>query len=335
MFRNWMQFIIFSLILLVLFFCDPAVSVGDSEKDIGSKSLSLKSLTPKIRELTPAGWKLYDDEVLHFTPDNLYEQINGRAEYFLAFDMVSMAYATFEGGDNVNQYLNVSIYDMGIPRNAFGVFSGERSKEASPVPLGREAYRSQANYYIWQGQYYIQIIASDATKELRNISRKIAGKIVEFLPDSGESVWGLSKLPKSGLVPNSVQFFLVDAMGLDFMHNTYTAQYHFGVLQGQDDKSALDENQKKNSVYTVFLSRCNSQESAQERISKYRDFFDRYGKETQVIQVDGVEILSCNVGGKYDLVFQKKNLVAGITSIENRNEGVHTALNFWKKLGSV
>ncbi|MCK4701224.1 MAG: hypothetical protein KAT38_12840, partial [Bacteroidales bacterium] len=106
-----------------------------------------------VTSLTPKGWELYD-KVIQFTPENLYEQINGRAEYYLSYDMIRMTFASFRKSTDNSIFINLSIFNMGTPSNAFGVFSGERTLEAPPLKLGQDAYRSEANYYIWKGQYY-------------------------------------------------------------------------------------------------------------------------------------------------------------------------------------
>ena len=171
---------------------------------------SQKRLAMIVNNLTPKHWRIYD-RVMHFTAENLYEQINGRAEYYIAYDVIGMTFATFEKGGDSHFSVNLSIYDMGTPINAFGVFSGERSLETQRLELGRDAYRSGADYYIWQGQYYIQIMASITLEELKYVGFELAKKLTNLLPDSGESVWGLTVLPKANRVPQSIQYFLVDA----------------------------------------------------------------------------------------------------------------------------
>ena len=48
-----------------------------------------------INNLTPKHWTIYD-KVMHFTAENLYEQINGRAEYYIAYDVIGMTFASFD-----------------------------------------------------------------------------------------------------------------------------------------------------------------------------------------------------------------------------------------------
>ena len=189
------------------------MSIGTNGQIIASQSLPVM-----VAGSTPKGWQIFD-EVKQFTPENLYEQINGRAAFFLAYDMIRMTYVSFVNSEKASQFINLSIYNMATPTNAFGVFSAERSQGDSPLDLGRASYRTDANYFAWKGQYYIQIISSEATDEFQRIGMDLARKVTDFLLDSGEQVWGLTALPLTDRMPESVQYFKVDAMGLDFMRN--------------------------------------------------------------------------------------------------------------------
>jgi hypothetical protein len=277
-------------------------------------SEEVDSLTTTLSGFAPHGWELYD-RVLRFTPENLYEQINGRAEFYLAYDMVEMQFASFEKEGDEIQFIDVSIYDMGTPTHAFGVFSGERTQGAPPIELGREAYRSGANYYIWKGQYYIQIVASDPGEELQQLGMGIAEKVADLVSDSGEPVWGLNALPEKDRVPQSEQFFLVDALGLDFMRNTYTASY-----------------QKADTKVEVFLSRRDSLEEAQTALTQYVEYGERYGESVERQTAGDVELVSCDMGESYDIVFQKGRLLAGVTAVENQEIAIEAAVDFWRQL---
>jgi hypothetical protein len=267
-----------------------------------------------VSDSTPKGWQIFD-EVKQFTPENLYEQINGRASFFIAYDMIRMTYVSFVNSDKTSQFINLSIYNMGTPTNAFGVFSAERSQGESPLELGRAGYRSDANYFIWKGQYYIRIISSEATNEFQRIGMDLARKVTDFLLDSGEQVWGLTALPLTDRMPDSVQYFKVDAMGLDFMRNTYTATYRKG-----------------NTLVTAFLSQQDSAESARAKVVRYAKYAKKYGKGTDRLRAGEVELVSCDMGGTYDVVYQKGRLIGGVSYVEDRGLAIRVALEMWEKL---
>ena len=277
-------------------------------------SIDTTSLPAGLSDLAPEGWRLYD-EVRRFIAENLYEKINGRAEFYLAYDMIEMTFAGFENDDDENRFVDLSVYDMGTPTHAFGVFSAERSHEASSLELGRDAYRSGANYYIWKGQYYIQIISSDITEELQQTGKDLAQSTTDLVLDSGEPVWGLNALPKENRVPGSERYFLVDAMGLDFMSNTYMAQY-----------------EREEAIVSAFLSQQSSQDAAAETIDRFLEHANRYGKDVQRMTIEGLDLTSCDMGGSYDTFFRKGRLVAGISAVSDQDMAVKASVDLWEQM---
>jgi hypothetical protein len=273
-----------------------------------------QNLAGAVAGVTPQGWQIFD-AVKQFTPETLYEQINGRASFFLAYDMIRLTYASFVSGDEMVKFINLSIYDMGTPTSAFGVFSAERSPGESALDLGRAGYRSDANYFIWQGRYYIRIISTEATDEFKRIGMALARKVTGFLPDAGEKVWGLAALPPEDRMPQSVQFFKVDAMGLDFMRDTYTAEYR-----------------KDNTLVTVFLSRRDSAETARATVERYTGFAQKYGQGIERLKTGAVELVSCDMGDSYDVVFHKGRLMGGVSAVENRGLATRVAIDLWRQL---
>jgi len=280
----------------------------------GEQLAASQSPAEAVSGFTPQGWQI-SGGVKQFTPEKLYEQINGRASFFLAYDMVRMTYVSFVYGDETAKFIDLSIYDMGTPTNAFGVFSAERSPGESPLDLGRAGYRSGANYFIWQGRSYIRIISSDATDEFKQVGIELARKVTGFLPDSGESVWGLAVLPLTDRMPQSVQYFKVDAMGLDFMRNTYTAEYR-----------------KDNTLVTAFLSRQDSVQSARATVARYTRFAEKYGNGIERIKAGEVELVSCDMGGSYDVVFHKGPLMGGVSAVEDRSLAIRVASEIRQQL---
>jgi hypothetical protein len=199
---------------------------------------------------------------------------------------IKMTYVSFVNSVNPAQFIDLSIYDMGTPTSAFGVFSAERSQGESPLALGRGGYRSDANYFIWQGQYYVRIISSEVKDELQRIGMDLAQKMTAFLTDSGEQVWGLAALPLKDRVSESVQYFKANAMGMEFMQNTFIAEYR-----------------KSGTKVTAFLSRRDSVESARGNLDRYATFAKKYGKGVDRLRVGGVKLVSCDMDGSYDVVF--------------------------------
>ena len=286
----------------------------DTGNVASSTVVTAEDLRARVAGLAPEGWRLYE-KVLQFTPENLYEQIDGRAEFFLAYNVVSLTFADFENTGDTRRSIDVSIYDMGTPTNAFGVFSGERSGGEASAGLGRAAYRSGANVYAWKGRYYVQVIALSVGEELERPAMDLARKAIDMLRDSGEPVWGLTALPEKDRAPDSVRYFQVDALGLEFMRNTYTAQYRKG-----------------DAVINAFLSRQDSAESAKATVARYAEYAAKYGKGSEGLTVKSKAFLVCDMGGGFDVVFQKERLAGGVTAVKDRAKAIEAAADFCSQL---
>jgi hypothetical protein len=132
------------------------------------------------------------------------------------------------------------------------------------------------------------------------------------LIDSGEPVWGLSALPQDHLILDSVQYFKVDAMGLDFMQNIFTAEYRKGET-----------------TIKAFLSRQANPNAALDLVERYAEYSQEYGQGYKRIKRDGVEFILCDMNGTFDVIFQKNRLIFGVISVKGQDMAIEMASDLW------
>jgi hypothetical protein len=136
----------------------------------------------------------------------------------------------------------------------------------------------------------------------------LAKKLIRSLSDTGEPVWGLKALPPAGRVPGSVRFFRRDAMGLDFLENTYTAQYR-----------------RNGTLLTVFLLKTEDTVAAEKIMDRYTAYAKQFGKGVKsVVREDNLFRL-CDMDGSYDVLSRHNGLIAGVTSVKDRNAALDFA----------
>ncbi|UCG66990.1 MAG: hypothetical protein JSW12_08350 [Deltaproteobacteria bacterium] len=300
-----------SLVLIIFLFHGAFHSVRSAALDH-----SYESLSQKLTKILPPGWKLAE-AIKHFTPENLYEHIDGRAEFFFAYGMVQMTFAAYTDPTETATFIDVCVYDMGHPSNAFGVFAAERPEVFHPIDVNRAGYLSGGNLFIWKGSYYVRMIASDDSSRLQRINMELAKELSDSLYDSGESLWGLEVLPTIDRVPGSERYFRQDAMGLDFMANTYMAQYR-----------------KNGVIVTVFLSKKDHYASARKVLRRYVLYVEQLGEGLKEVTRNGVVISLCDMGGTYDAIFQREDVVAGVTSVKDPVLAVDSAFEIWQHLNT-
>lgn len=262
-----------------------------------------------LDDLAPSGWKPMEN-VTHFTADTLYEKIDGRAEEYLNYNLVSLTFVSLVNAKDSKQFIDVYLYDMGQPIQAFGVFSVERTEDLPAIALGREGYRAEASYFFWKGRYYVQVIASTKGADATQVGLNIARTLEKRLKDSGEALWGFKALPEKDRVPGSVQYFVKDAMSLDFMKQTYIALY-----------------KKGDTKVTAFLSKQPSRDAAAKTFASYEAHMKKYGKLLDKRDTDGYALLTADMGGAFDVVFHEGSLIGGVSMVEDRSVAEKAAQN--------
>ncbi len=256
----------------------------------------------------PIGWKK-PGGVERYTITNLYDKINGRSELYNSYDIVGMTFVTFLNETDSTKYIDVFLYDMRTAMGGYGVFSVERSPGNPHFDLGRMAYRTDRDLFLWKGQYYLTVLASHDTPDVQDRVTEIGKTIEATLKDDGGSVWGLDSLPKENRKDETVQYFQIDAMALSFMTNTFTAEYAFG-----------DEN------VTLFLSKQESEAVATDKTKQYLGYLEKYGDEVEQTDLGGVECVSGDMGGGFfDAAFQHGSYIAGVSAAQGRDSANEAA----------
>ncbi len=274
------------------------------EEEAGEVDRSITDATPfgddaLLEGLAPEGWKRAGN-IEHYNVASLYNKINGRSELYMAYDVLGLSWVSFVQEGEPNNFVDVFVYDMRNPTNAFGIFSVEREPDQPAVEAGRMAYRTGANYYFWKGKYYGYINASRDNEATRTAGKGILIALTQRLVDSGEPVEGLDWLPDEGLVEDTIQYYKVDAMSLDFLTDTFIAKYRFG-----DDQEAR-----------VFVSMRESEEDAQQIVESFKEYGQNYADSAETRTVEGVDVVVSDWGGGfYDAAFHLGPMVAGLSNV--------------------
>lgn len=253
-----------------------------------------------LTSLSLPGWRALGS-VEQFTPATLYEKINGRAEAYISYDVVGLSYYGLATDDG-SQYLDIYVYDMGTPERAFGIYSVERDPSATAIELGRRAYVSGASFFVWHGNYYVQVLASDTGDALRAQVRQATDDLLAELPDTGSAVAGLASLPTQDMVPGSEKYYARNALGFGFLTRTYSADYRLGETD-----------------VTLFLSVQEDAAGAQAVWDGYLAYLTDF--EAQITQTDGASGSQAAFGdldGYYDVIHRQGNRVAGAALLEDR-----------------
>ncbi len=154
-----------------------------------------------------------------FNRDNLWEYVNGHAEYYISQGFKRLAVGDYALGKSEKDQSDalVEIFDMKKAIQAFGVFSDELSDESTTI--GTEIRTPQGVTFI-KGPYLVKILmyndkaAPDIIKG--HISRQIGTETGQMNAFSG--------LPQIGDIAQT-GFFKESYRGLEFLNNVLERKY--------------------------------------------------------------------------------------------------------------
>lgn len=160
-----------------------------------------------------------------YTKDNLYEHVNGHAEYFIGAGFIGlsiMEYAPAASKDTKAE-IQVEVFDMGNSIQAFGVLTDESGDNAQAVSVGTMAFKTSGGISFIKGRYYTKISSFNPKSPLLAFARGFSA----MLPAGRDSFEIFSRLPDLGKVEKT-RYIKEGYRGLDFLRNVIEREYSTG-----------------------------------------------------------------------------------------------------------
>jgi len=154
--------------------------------------------------------------------DNLFEYVNGHAEFFISLGFKSLTVAAYSlpASPPGKPEYTVDLYDMDVSENAFGALAQE-SAGMDPADLGAMGFSSGRAAMFIAGKYYCKLDSFGAGGKLAELARAMASA----LPEDETGLPQFAEFPKSGAVKNGRSFKREDYMGLDFIQGVFEQEY--------------------------------------------------------------------------------------------------------------
>jgi hypothetical protein len=147
------------------------------------------------------GWS-QPEENRTYSPDTLYDFMNGAADLYFTYGFESLAVGKYEHGQGGR--LRVEVYRTATDADAFGLFTYNSFGEA--IDLGVDArWASGTGLAFWQRRTFVQIIARDQVDDAA--LRAFGEAVAAALPAGGERPVVVGALPGEGLQSGNVHFF--------------------------------------------------------------------------------------------------------------------------------
>jgi hypothetical protein len=175
------------------------------------------------------GWT-FSEEAKLYGPESLFEYIDGAAESYISYNFIDAAVGQYKPASGAST-MTAEIYDMGLPMNAFGIYTAERYTESVFLAIGVQGYIEDGSLNFLAGRYYVKLMAYETGAKTAEILKAFAAEILKKIGDPGGFPPVLKSFPRPGLVPNSEKYILKNFLGLEFLKNGTVASYK---LSGRD-----------------------------------------------------------------------------------------------------
>jgi hypothetical protein len=196
------------------------------------------------------GWKLAGSPS-QYTPESLFEYIDGGADAFLQFDFEELLTASYIDAHKVE--ITVDIYRHHDADRAFGMYTQERSSGSSAIPVGVAGKGGADHLEFVVGPYYVKLAQAGGKEPsfLRMFAEKVAAK----LPGTREPPAVLKCFPSRGKRPRAEKLTARDFLGYAFLHDAAAVPYdiegaHFRLfaLHGKDTADVSEMVQRYRAV---------------------------------------------------------------------------------------
>lgn len=277
----------------------PAAIPEEGHGEAPQASAKTVSAAPKPGQLEIPGTKpMGETEV--YSPDTLYEKIDGRAPAYLEFHFQQLRSRSFSLPDSAGSYVDVYEYRMDSPVNAFGIFALERDPAGKPLDFAPDGYSGEMGFFFRQGNCYVQVIASDRKPGTLTLARSVAGQISKQIPVDDAGLDARRMLPVQGIVPESVTFVEDNAQGQDFLKNVFQAEYNF-------------EGKK-----VAFFLMTTTPEAAAKAWASYLAFSGRYGGKAETLpDIGEAKVFQALNFGKWKFIYQRGGELGGIIDAQD------------------
>jgi hypothetical protein len=174
-----------------------------------------------------AGW-VRDGNFQEYIPESLFEYIDGAAESYLGYDFQHLSVGQYKKNE-ASAALTVEVYDMGSPRNAFGIYSAERYPESRFLPIGVQGYVEEGALNFLADRFYIKLMCYDGGQGAEEVLLAAARLVADKIAGQGAFPSVLAAFPRQNLMLNSEKFILKNFLGMGFLEAGYTAQYRLAA----------------------------------------------------------------------------------------------------------
>ena len=286
----------------------PVLAAGDKSPATppASAAKSLISSPPGQSPLSPPET---------FDATTLSDKINGKAELYLSAGFVRLHSQRFKDESAGEVWLEIFVYDMQTPQNAFSVFSAQRRDDAQTLDVAQYAYQTPNALFFVHGPFYVEVVASDISETIMQPMVAFAETFIANHPIQTQTIGEKELFPEKGLIQTSISLVSADAFGYERFDQIFTATYKL-----------------QDSELMAYYSRRKTPGEAQELASSYRDFLIAFGGKTAESDLAIKTAEMIHILDTYEIVFSHGPYLAGVREAADKQPAQELALQLFNRI---
>ena len=175
----------------------------------------------EVRFVDIEGWEK-EGAVATYTPDNLWDYINGAADFYLSCGFEELYLQNYTSG---SAYLTIELYRHSDSDHAFGIYSNERNNKAEFVDIGAEGYFDSKVLNFLQGNYYVKLQLAGEVDQSDELLKMVATGVSNQLMGDKEMPKALKLFPRMDQVEKTATFTADGFLGYSFFTTIYKVDY--------------------------------------------------------------------------------------------------------------
>ncbi len=239
------------------------------------------------------GWER-PAEIDIYTPETLWDIINGAADLFYAYDFIELLWGEYISLKDESVYIVMEIYRQGGPVRAFGVYSQERPRSPELVDVGVQGYRAPGILHFFVGDCYVKIRSHDRSEETEQAMKKMARHVSGLLDPDPQFPAIVNMLPEEHKVDFSEEFINTNFLGHPFLYGAFVSTY-----------------ERDGERFSLFVIKNDSREESREMLASYYEFS---GQDADL--QEGVHRIDDRWNGEVGIVWQDNKLY-GYYNLDN------------------
>ena len=241
------------------------------------------------------GWE-NPETVDVYSPETLWDIINGAADVFMAFDFRELYWGEYAKSGDTDVYIVMEIYRQGNPIMAFGVYSQERPVTPDLIDAGVQGYAGPGFLNFFVADCYVKIRSHDRSDATASAMKKMAEHVSDILDPDPKFPPIVDMLPEEHKVSLSEEFINTNFLGHTFLSGAFVSSYNVDGTR-----------------FNLFIIEKEQREEIKEMISSYYEFSRQ---EPEGI-TEGIHRIDDRWNGEVGIVW-KGNKVYGYYNLEDK-----------------